>query len=159
MGGSGDHDQKRRFETVAEAISHAEDGDKIFVEPGRYCMSSACFLHGKGVSLIGADSDKCILEYGRGSAAGVASKLDTFLICSTENSVTLLKRLTFRAITEKCSKVKNTRFLGVGAGSVHVEDCVFDGAEKSSDVDAIYASAKICGSLADRYPPPKVINY
>ena len=45
---------------------------------------------------------------------------------------------------------------------MHLEDCLFDagGASStacSSDVDAVYASSRICGALAKNYPPPSVI--
>ena len=49
-------------EDLVEALKSAQNGDKIFVEKGRY-QAKSLFLCGKNVSLIGASVKDCILEY------------------------------------------------------------------------------------------------
>ena len=137
------------------------------------------FLFGKNVLLIGASSKRCVLLFGSSnhndtqsqlspstsSSGGIGSKLETLLICASAGKhPTLIKRFTFRrASNTSCSSTgAKTRFLGVAGGSVHLEDCLFDAGGTSStvcssDVDAVYASSRICGALAANYPPPSVL--
>jgi hypothetical protein len=164
-----------------EAVRLAKDGDKIFVERGQYEITTAAssavpaasgapfFLCGKSITIIGASTRDCVLNYKRSTAGAVtasstkdavsaqsaAFSLDTFLICASEHNPVLLKRLTFRNMNPAGSPT-HTRFLGVASGTLQIEDCVFEGADGASDVDAIYTNSKIAGSLADNLPPPKV---
>ena len=171
---------------IEDAFKAAKEGSRIFVEPGEYYINSAedeegksfrpsVFLFGKNVLLIGASSKRCVLLFGSSSteslpslpsaSKGLGSNLETLLICASAGKIpTLIKRFTFRrANNTVCSSIgAKTRFLGVAGGSVHLEDCLFDagGASTttcSSDVDAVYASSRICGALAANYPPPSVI--
>lgn len=148
------------------ALSLAKDGDVIFVEPGRYEASaldeeqvvSPCFIHGKNVSIIGSSLRDCVIEYKeilpeRSNSSG--KKLNTFLICATESEKpTLIKNITFRNLNLE-SNGTNTKFLGVAAGNVVIESCLFDGLE-CNEVDAIFSNQKICGNLAKNYPPPNL---
>ena len=143
------------------------------------------FLFGKNILLIGASSKNCVLIFGAktqtdsksiqpsvplstsSSSEGIGSKLETLLICASAGKhPTLIKRFTFRRADDTgCpSSGSKTRFLGIAGGSVHLEDCLFDAgggsslsAVPSSDVDAVYASSRICGALAANYPPPSVL--
>ena len=171
---------------IEDAFKAAKEGSKIFVEPGNYYINSreddegkhfrpSVFLFGKNVLLIGASSKRCVLLFGSASSdtphsmssasTGLGSNLETLLICASAGKIpTLIKRFTFRRSNNTiCSSTgAKTRFLGVAGGSVHLEDCLFDagGASSStcsSDVDAVYASSRICGALAKNYPPPSVI--
>lgn len=90
----------------------------------------------------------------------LSSNLNTFLICGgSGKKPTVLRRLTFRAAGPKAARV---RYVGVAAGPVQAEDCVFEGVAAPDqtgeavdvDVDAVYVSAKICGALAKHCPPP-----
>ena len=143
-------------------------------------LRPSVFLFGKNVFLIGASSKDCVLLFGgtsktqhdslpnseTNSSGGLGSKLETLLICvSTGKTPTLIKRVTFRRANTSSYSLSGakTRFLGVAGGSVHLEDCLFDAGSTSSstgcssDVDAVYASSRICGSLAANYPPPSVL--
>ena len=151
--------QKKVVNRIDQAFQIAEDGSKIFVEKGTYRVTSGssnkAFLFGKNVSLIGASAKDCVLVYGAQDPDDLTSaKLETLLICVQNGpNPTLIKRLSFR-----CVSTVKTRFLGVAGGSVQLEDCVFDGrSEETPDVDAIYASARICGNLAANFPPPSVV--
>ena len=150
---------KKFVSQIDKALSTAQNGDKIFIEPGEYDVTSL-FLFGKTVSLIGASAKRCVLRYQRGEATsgGQAenskeSRLETFLICTSGSVPTLIKRLTFRSANPPEMK---TKFLGVAGGTVQLEDCLFDGGE-SAEVGAVYTNAKICGALASSYPSPRVI--
>ena len=148
---------KKFVSKIDEALTAAKDGDKIFIEPGFYDVTSL-FLFGKTVSLIGASVKRCVLQYKKQDVASPAqspkeSRLETFLICTSGSVPTLIKRLTFRSANP--SEVK-TKFLGVAGGTVQLEDCLFDGGE-SAEVGAVYTNAKICGNLASNYPSPRVI--
>ncbi|TRY63448.1 hypothetical protein TCAL_16601 [Tigriopus californicus] len=147
------------------ALSLAKDGDVIFVEPGSYEASaldeegvaSPCFIHGKNVSIIGSSQRDCVIEYKEilQERNSTAKKLNTFLICATEsNKPTLIKNITFRNLNLE-SNGTNTKFLGVAAGHVLIESCLFDGLE-CNEVDAIFSNQKICGNLAKNYPPPNL---
>ena len=146
------------FSQIDEALSAAKDGDKIFIEPGQYDVTSL-FLFGKTVSLIGASVKRCVLLYKKQNVASSAqggskeSRLETFLICTSGSVPSLIKRLTFRSANPP--EVK-TKFLGIAGGTVQLEDCLFDGGE-SAEVGAVYTNAKICGNLASNYPSPRVI--
>ena len=154
--------------SVDEALQASKEGDRIFVEKGEYYVSSSpLFICGKSVSIIGASTRDCVFNYtSPGSDASpssaLASRLNTFLICAGEEAPVLLKRLTFRNVCQQGAQCSTkTRFLGVGGGTVQVEDCVFEGADggeeaEAADVDAIYANAKIAGALAANFAPPKV---
>ena len=171
---------------IEDAFKAAKEGSKIFVEAGEYYINSvedddgksfrpSVFLFGKNILLIGASSKRCILLFGSSSSdtsallpsasGGIGSKLETLLICASAGKIpTLIKRFTFRrANNTVCSSTgAKTRFLGIAGGSVHLEDCVFDAGGTSSttcssDIDAVYASSRICGALAANYPPPSVI--
>ena len=153
-------------------INSIEDDDTKTFRP-------SVFLFGKNVLLIGASSKSCVLLFGapsskdsqsisssdNNSSAGTGSKLETLLICASAGKhPTLIKRFTFRrsqsTTSEPCSSGAKTRFLGVAGGSVHLEDCLFDAGGSTtctSDVDAVYASSRICGTLAANYPPPSVL--
>ena len=160
--------------SVDEALQASKEGDRIFVEKGEYYVSSSpLFICGKSVSVIGASTRDCVLNYtspaagsdaaSPSSSPALASRLNTFLICAGEEAPVLLKRLTFRLTSATSTK---TRFIGVAGGTVQVEDCVFEGADSgegeeagegaAADVDAIYANAKIAGALAANYAPPRV---
>ena len=172
---------------IDEAFKAAKEGSKIFVEPGEYYINTieddegksfrpSAFLFGKNVLLIGASSKRCVLLFGTpphatesidedsidNSSRGVSSSLETLLICASAGKTpTLIKRVTFRRANSNSSNLTEvkTRFLGVAGGSVHLEDCLFDAGSMgySSDVDAVYASSRICGALAANYPPPSVL--
>lgn len=152
--------KRRVVSRIDEALRMAKEGDTIFVEKGVYKVSagaskelSSYFVLGKNLSLIGASTKDCVLLYRKEDEESQGSKLETFLICSTQSAVhSLIKRLTFR--NENPSTVK-TKFFGVAGGKVQFEDCVFDGLEKS-EVDAVYVNSRICGSLASNYPAPSV---
>ncbi len=174
-GESGERRQLR-LRRLDKALSAAKDGETIFVEAGIYRVTSSdsdsgvsgapYFLLGKSVFILGACAAKCVLEYsGKDSSRG-ASRLDTFLICGmSPEKTTFIKRLTFRNVPSQQSSSSSssiaTRFLGVAAGRVHLEDCVFDGgggeeSAAAAAADAVYASSRICGHLASSYPPPVV---
>ena len=172
---------------IDEALKAAKEGSKIFIEPGEYYVNSieddegksfrpSAFLFGKNIFLIGASSKRCVLLFGipphaaesndqqsiDNSSGGASSRLETLLICaSASKTPTLIKRVTFRRANSNGSNLTGvkTRFLGVAGGSVHLEDCLFDAGSTgcSSDVDAVYASSRICGALAANYPPPSVL--
>ncbi len=166
--------KKRIFKRLDEALSEAKHGESIFVEPGRYKVTSSSsslpaapfFLLGKNVSILGASASSCILEYPGRAGGASSSALETFLICgSSPDATTFIKRLTFRSVSASSSSSSplrvSTRFLGVGAGRIHLEDCVFEGGGGGGGgagdaADAVYASARICGHLASSYPSPVV---
>ena len=139
-----------------DALRLAENGQKIFIEPGVYTVSAGdVYLFGKNLSLIGSSTKDCVLLYKKpetDSTSGGSPKLETFLICAGPGDPTLIKRLTFR--NGNVGSVK-TKFFGVGGGHVQIEDCLFDGV-MSGEVDAVYANSAICGTLAHSYPPPTV---
>ena len=124
---------------LIEALKQAQNGDKIFIEKGRY-QAKSLFICGKNVSLIGASVKDCILEYKNDTNA----KLETFLICACSGPrPTLIKRLTFKSISAQgTAKIK---FLGIAGGTVQLEDCLFDGTD-NLDADAVYTNAKIAGT-------------
>lgn len=164
---------------IDEALRLAKDGGKVFVEKGIYDVTAASssssassasfFVFGKNISLIGASTRDCVLQYRRKRPDESAdkrddkssekdadrdTKLETFLICASNGVVpTLIKRLTFR--NENSDSIK-TKFLGVAGGTVQLEDCLFDGVD-NSEVDAVYTNSKICGNFASNYPPPHVL--
>ena len=47
---------------IDEALAAAKNGDKIFVEPGTYDVTSL-FLFDKTVTLIGASVKRCVLSH------------------------------------------------------------------------------------------------
>ena len=121
-------------------MKNAGNGDKIFLEAGKY-EAKSLFLCGKNVAIIGASVKDCILEFSNNSS----QKLETFLICSCAGEMpTIIKRLTFKSslMTQGLAKIK---FLGVAGGTVQLEDCLFDGTD-NTDVDAVYTNAKIAGN-------------
>ena len=129
---------------MVEALKKAENGDKIFVEKGRY-QAKSLFLCGKNVSLIGASVKDCILEYKNDTNA----KLETFLICAcSAPRPTLIKRLTFKSVSAQ--GIAKIKFLGVAGGTVQLEDCLFDGTD-NPDSDAVYTNAKIAGKTFKPY--------
>ncbi len=138
---------------LVDALKSSQDGDRIFVEKGKY-KAKSLFLCGKNVSLIGASVKDCILEFDNNTT----NKLETFLICGSSGvSPTLIKRLTFKSVRVDGKLNAKIKFVGVAGGTVQLEDCLFDGTG-FNDVDAIYTNAKIAGTLAANYPPPYVIT-
>ena len=129
-------------EELATVLKNAQDGDKVFLEKGKY-QAKSLFLCGKNVAFIGASVKDCILEFKNDTN----QKLETFLICSCAGPLpTLIKRLTFKSVTAHgLAKIK---FLGVAGGTVQLEDCLFDATE-NTDTDAVYTNAKIAGDLND----------
>lgn len=131
----------RSSEELQSALKTAGNGDRIFLEAGKY-EAKSLFLCGKNVSLIGASVKDCILEF-RNDAIK-EQKLETFLICSCAGATpTLIKRLTFKSLQTQ-GGVAKIKFLGVAGGTVQLEDCLFDATE-NPDADAVYTNAKIAG--------------
>ena len=108
------------------ALRLAADGQRIFLEAGIYTVSagaskslSSYFVFGKSLSLVGASTRDCILLYKKEDADEASRpKLETFLICGSSGTPTLIKRLTFR--NGNPSFVK-TKFFGVAGGRVQIE--------------------------------------
>ena len=128
---------KKSVARIDEALAAAKNGDKIFVEPGTYNVTSL-FLFDKTVTLIGASVKRCVLRYKRcREPANDESRLnlETFMICTSGSTPTLIKRLTFK--TSNPGDVK-TKFFGVAGGTVQLEDCLFDGGDGEAEVGVVY---------------------
>ena len=132
----------RNSQELQEAIKSSQNGDRIFLEAGKY-EAKSLFLCGKNVAMIGASVKDCLLEF----RSSVSQKLETFLICSCAgNTPTLIKRLTFKSIGPTQQGAAKIKFLGVAGGTVQIEDCLFDASE-NPDTDAVYTNAKIAGKF------------
>ena len=136
----------RNSDELHAAIKNSSNGERIFLEPGKYESKSSLFLCGKNVTIIGASVKDCVLEFRNSSN----QKLETFLICSSSGPLpTLIKRLTFKSIATQQGLAK-IKFLGVAGGTVQLEDCMFD-ATDNTDADAVYTNAKIAGIISFFY--------
>ncbi len=160
--------------SLGDALEKASDGQKIFLETGKHSVKEAnsLFLLNKSVTIVGASTSRCIIEYRKRRCCPDKSSaaLDTFLICG--GGLSVIKRVTFRYIPEddakedqdlsevdsslggasgkslvsskaflkcKSTKAMTTRFIGLAAGCLSLEDCVFDGSACPEDVDAVYS--------------------